>query len=190
MVPSSAAAHGSSTSGTTDADAPSACCQAPCSAPASFPAFPYVPYPIQLGFMQQLYRVLQQGGVGLLESPTGTGALRMHTSMHAGREGGREEGRKGGRQEGRDGGREEGRKAGREGGRERDAHRLSGAAVAWGCWRAPPAQARMQACKGGRLAWAFRRCGCGCMLMAHERHICTEPSNLQAQNACMPPAQQ
>ena len=39
-----------------------------------FPSFPFPnPYPIQLGFMQELYHCLENGGVGLLESPTGTG---------------------------------------------------------------------------------------------------------------------
>lgn len=38
-----------------------------------FPAFPFPPYDIQLGFMQKLYTTLDQGGVGLFESPTGTG---------------------------------------------------------------------------------------------------------------------
>jgi chromosome transmission fidelity protein 1 len=41
--------------------------------PSSFPAFPFDPYQIQLGFMQELYRCLEDGCVGLLESPTGTG---------------------------------------------------------------------------------------------------------------------
>ncbi|RAL44089.1 hypothetical protein DM860_015010 [Cuscuta australis] len=38
-----------------------------------FPAFPYKPYPIQLDFMNALYRSLQNGGIAILESPTGTG---------------------------------------------------------------------------------------------------------------------
>jgi hypothetical protein len=40
-----------------------------------FPAFPYKPYDIQSQFMQILYKVLEDGGVGLMESPTGT---RVH----------------------------------------------------------------------------------------------------------------
>ena len=38
---------------------------------SSFPAFPYEPYSIQQDFMQALYGLLQRGGVGLFESPTG-----------------------------------------------------------------------------------------------------------------------
>ena len=39
-----------------------------------FPAFPYdPPYAIQQDFMAAVYRRLQVGGVGLFESPTGTG---------------------------------------------------------------------------------------------------------------------
>ncbi|PRW20458.1 putative ATP-dependent RNA helicase DDX11 [Chlorella sorokiniana] len=40
---------------------------------ADFPAFPYPPYDIQLDFMSALYSALEAGGVGLFESPTGTG---------------------------------------------------------------------------------------------------------------------
>ncbi|KAK9816819.1 hypothetical protein WJX72_005361 [[Myrmecia] bisecta] len=39
----------------------------------SFPAFPYQPYGIQTEFMQHLYATLEKGGIGLFESPTGTG---------------------------------------------------------------------------------------------------------------------
>ncbi|XP_037306995.2 ATP-dependent DNA helicase DDX11 [Pungitius pungitius] len=39
---------------------------------AQFP-FPYQPYDIQEQFMQALYSVLEQGKVGIFESPTGTG---------------------------------------------------------------------------------------------------------------------
>ncbi|XP_033824285.1 ATP-dependent DNA helicase DDX11 [Periophthalmus magnuspinnatus] len=39
---------------------------------SSFP-FPYQPYSIQEQFMQALYRALDQGKVGIFESPTGTG---------------------------------------------------------------------------------------------------------------------
>lgn len=38
-----------------------------------FPAFPYKPYSIQLDFMNSLYQFLDQGGISMLESPTGTG---------------------------------------------------------------------------------------------------------------------
>ena len=34
--------------------------------------FPFQPYPAQRALMQQLYRTLEQGHVGLFESPTGT----------------------------------------------------------------------------------------------------------------------
>uniref|UniRef100_A0A182R4W6 DNA 5'-3' helicase n=1 Tax=Anopheles funestus TaxID=62324 RepID=A0A182R4W6_ANOFN len=36
-------------------------------------AFSYLPYDIQLDFMQALYTVLHTGGIGIFESPTGTG---------------------------------------------------------------------------------------------------------------------
>uniref|UniRef100_A0A182SUB1 DNA 5'-3' helicase n=1 Tax=Anopheles maculatus TaxID=74869 RepID=A0A182SUB1_9DIPT len=36
-------------------------------------AFPFLPYDIQLDFMQTLYTVLHSGGIGIFESPTGTG---------------------------------------------------------------------------------------------------------------------
>ena len=40
----------------------------------TFPAFPHKqPYSVQVDFMKHLYLVLQAGGVGLFESPTGTG---------------------------------------------------------------------------------------------------------------------
>ena len=38
-----------------------------------FDAFPFPPYDIQLGLMRRLYHALDQGHVGLFESPTGTG---------------------------------------------------------------------------------------------------------------------
>ncbi|EOA34339.1 hypothetical protein CARUB_v10021859mg [Capsella rubella] len=38
-----------------------------------FPAFPYKPYSIQIDFMNALYQFLDNGGVSMLESPTGTG---------------------------------------------------------------------------------------------------------------------
>lgn len=37
-----------------------------------FPAFPYKPYSIQREFMNALYCFLDEGGVSMLESPTGT----------------------------------------------------------------------------------------------------------------------
>ncbi|WAQ97916.1 DDX11-like protein [Mya arenaria] len=42
------------------------------SLPKEFP-FPFEPYEIQKGFMQGLYTCLEQGRVGIFESPTGTG---------------------------------------------------------------------------------------------------------------------
>jgi superfamily II DNA or RNA helicase len=47
-----------------------------CHAGPSFPAFPYTPYPIQQEFMQNLYEALEQGQVGLFESPTGENLFR------------------------------------------------------------------------------------------------------------------
>ncbi|KAI3995975.1 hypothetical protein MKX01_037472 [Papaver californicum] len=38
-----------------------------------FSAFPFKPYSIQLDFMKSLYSFLNKGGVGMFESPTGTG---------------------------------------------------------------------------------------------------------------------
>lgn len=43
-----------------------------------FPAFPFTPYPIQLQFMNVVYRALQKGGVCIVESPTG-----FHQSLAA-----------------------------------------------------------------------------------------------------------
>lgn len=34
--------------------------------------FPFTPYEIQVEFMKELYSVLEKGGVGIFESPTGT----------------------------------------------------------------------------------------------------------------------
>ena len=39
----------------------------------SFPAFPFEPYDVQKDLMRVVYRVLNKGGVGIVESPTGTG---------------------------------------------------------------------------------------------------------------------
>ncbi|EAA01808.4 AGAP001537-PA [Anopheles gambiae str. PEST] len=36
-------------------------------------AFPFLPYDIQLDFMKTLYTVIHSGGIGIFESPTGTG---------------------------------------------------------------------------------------------------------------------
>ncbi|KAH1026433.1 hypothetical protein HUJ05_000103 [Dendroctonus ponderosae] len=44
----------------------------PLEVPEEFP-FPFAPYDIQLEFMQKLYKVLDQGQLGIFESPTGTG---------------------------------------------------------------------------------------------------------------------
>jgi hypothetical protein len=41
-------------------------------APLEFSAFPFKPYGIQTRFMTAVYRALQQGGVAIVESPTGT----------------------------------------------------------------------------------------------------------------------
>eukprot|EP00899_Mesostigma_viride_P006276 jgi/Mesvir1/1564/Mv25078-RA.3 len=38
-----------------------------------FPAFPFTPYPIQQQLMQKIYDTIDSGGVGIFESPTGTG---------------------------------------------------------------------------------------------------------------------
>jgi hypothetical protein len=46
----------------------------PHTARQTFPAFPHdQPYAVQTGFMRALYLTLEAGGVGLFESPTGTG---------------------------------------------------------------------------------------------------------------------
>lgn len=39
--------------------------------PVEFP-FPFQPYDIQKGFMRELYSSIEQGGLGIFESPTGT----------------------------------------------------------------------------------------------------------------------
>ena len=48
-----------------------ACFSRPC-AGESFPAFPFPPYDIQLQLMRAVYGALENGGVGIVESPTGT----------------------------------------------------------------------------------------------------------------------
>ena len=35
--------------------------------------FPFPPYDVQLQLMRELYRCLDEGGIGVFESPTGTG---------------------------------------------------------------------------------------------------------------------
>lgn len=37
--------------------------------------FPFEPYPIQLDFMKSLYKCIEQGKLGIFESPTGTVCL-------------------------------------------------------------------------------------------------------------------
>ena len=37
--------------------------------------FPFDPYDIQVGFMRSLYQTLEQGKIGIFESPTGTVSL-------------------------------------------------------------------------------------------------------------------
>jgi hypothetical protein len=39
--------------------------------PEEFP-FPFTPYSIQLDFMKHLYKTLEEGKLGIFESPTGT----------------------------------------------------------------------------------------------------------------------
>ena len=39
---------------------------------------PYTPYTIQEDFMRTVYQVLEQGKVGILESPTGTVHMENH----------------------------------------------------------------------------------------------------------------
>lgn len=48
----------------------------------SFPAFPFTPYSIQLDFMRELYALLEHGGIGLFESPTGVAFLRASATVH------------------------------------------------------------------------------------------------------------
>jgi hypothetical protein len=43
--------------------------------PTSFP-FPREPYAVQREFMAELYRIIEQGRIGILESPTGTVSWR------------------------------------------------------------------------------------------------------------------
>jgi hypothetical protein len=45
----------------------------------AFPEFPYTPYPIQQAFMAELYSTIEEGKVGLFESPTGRAWLAHPT---------------------------------------------------------------------------------------------------------------
>jgi len=47
-----------------------------------FDAFPFPPYPIQQDFMEALYNVISEGGVGLFESPTGRLQDRLPFYLH------------------------------------------------------------------------------------------------------------
>ena len=44
--------------------------------PSQFP-FPFTPYDIQVEFMKNVYRTLEQGKIGILESPTGTVSILL-----------------------------------------------------------------------------------------------------------------
>ena len=44
--------------------------------PSEFP-FPFTPYDIQVEFMRNVYRTLEQGKIGILESPTGTVSILL-----------------------------------------------------------------------------------------------------------------
>lgn len=57
------------------------------SVPAYFP-FPFPPYDIQEEFMKNLYVVLERGGIGIFESPTGTVSYLTWKKMGSGGEGG------------------------------------------------------------------------------------------------------
>jgi hypothetical protein len=43
--------------------------------------FPFEPYSIQKDFMEALYIVLEEGKVGIFESPTGTVRPKIHESQ-------------------------------------------------------------------------------------------------------------
>lgn len=47
---------------------------------AEFP-FPFTPYKIQVDFMKELYHTLQEGKIGIFESPTGTVSISQHYSL-------------------------------------------------------------------------------------------------------------
>jgi Rad3-related DNA helicase len=44
----------------------------------TFPAFPYRPYEIQQEFMEELYKCIETGCIGLFESPTGMEIPVLH----------------------------------------------------------------------------------------------------------------
>lgn len=48
--------------------------------------FPFTPYNIQLDFMHQLYETIENGKIGIFESPTGTGKSKKISVlfMHGG----------------------------------------------------------------------------------------------------------
>ena len=52
-------------------------------APADFP-FPFKPYSIQTDFMRSLYSTLEEGKVGLFESPTGTVSINLNGILEIG----------------------------------------------------------------------------------------------------------
>lgn len=52
---------------------PTASTAAACDGAGEDFGFPLPPYPVQRAFMEQVYHSLERGGVGILESPTGTG---------------------------------------------------------------------------------------------------------------------
>ena len=59
----------------TEAAPPQQTKQEPSEQPALVPhdfSFPFEPYNIQVEFMKNLYQALEQGKVGIFESPTGT----------------------------------------------------------------------------------------------------------------------
>lgn len=49
--------------------------------PDEFP-FPFNPYPIQHDFMRSLYKTLEEGKLGIFESPTGTVSTRINLHTH------------------------------------------------------------------------------------------------------------
>ena len=56
-------------------------CAEPAEPPRDFP-FPFTPYDIQVGFMQQLYRVLENSKIGIFESPTGTVRCKLKETIN------------------------------------------------------------------------------------------------------------